>query len=465
MEEKKINGLVAVRLFLVGALLLGTFGAESAELIVNGDFESGDTGFTSDYSFRADIDMQGTYSVVDDTLDCHSSAASYGDHTTGAGLMMAANGAASADDVVWSETVNVSQHYNCDFSMWVSSWFYRESEPVAELEVHINGVQLGDAFPAPSVTGEWERFSASWDAGTSTTAEIAIYDNKTNLVANDFALDDISFVHVPDPATIGLSGLVNDTIITGGTGSLGTTVSNTGPTGAVNLDYLLGAAVTAGSASLGAVKPGSGSLAPGAGQASTVAAGSTNVGDNVITFTATDPNATNSPQAIDATLTVLAHVDATFANPAGPGTAAITGGGNTLTIDFGIVQLNGGGGHVDSFFDIFAEITAPGFAAGLDLDLLSGTGDTAALFRLSGPASFSNLVAGGSESYAFSLDTSATGIFAATYTFSLSDEDVPGAGTEVLTLHLSGEVIPEPASAALVAAGITGLFLRRRCRG
>ena len=80
-----MNSLVAVRLFLIGALLLGAFGAESAELIVNGDFESGNTGFTSDYGFRADIDMQGTYSVVDDPLDCHSSAASDGDHTTGGG--------------------------------------------------------------------------------------------------------------------------------------------------------------------------------------------------------------------------------------------------------------------------------------------------------------------------------------------------------------------------------------------
>jgi len=377
--------------------------------------------------------------------------------------MLAVNGSTDPGKIIWSQTVNVSQQYNYDFSMWVSSW--SDYAPAANLIVGINGVQIGSDCPTPDPethAGEWEQFTATWNSGVSTTAELTIVDENTTSLGNDPALDDISFVHDPDPAAIGLSDPVNDTIITGGTGSLGATVANTGPPGAVDLDYLLGAAVTAGGASLGAVAPGSGSLAPGAGQANTAAAGSTNVGDNVITFTATDPNATNSPQAIDATLTVLAHADATFANPTGVGTATITGGGNTLTIDFGEVGQHSGGGQIDSFFDVFAEITIPGFTADLDLDVLSGTGDTGTLFRLSGPASFSGLAAGGSESYTFSLDTSTTGIFAATYTLDLSDEDLPGAGTEMLTLNLTGKVIPEPAGLTLM--GTTFLILRRKRR-
>ena len=130
---------------------------------------------------------------------------------------------------------------------------------------------------------------------------------------------------------------------------------------------------------------------------------------------------------------------------------------------FGEVDQHSGGGHIDSFFDVFAEIVIPGFTAGLDLDLLSGAGDTGTLFCLSGPASFSNLAAGTGETYTFSLDTSTTGVFAATYTFNLSDEDLPGAGGgEILTLHLSGTVIPEPAGLGLIGIGLLALRKRRK---
>jgi len=435
-------------------------------LVANGDFEAGNSDFGSDYTYsHGDVFDQTKYDVVADPQDAHPLAASYKDHTSGAGLMMVANGSDDATDVVWSQTVNVSAHYNYDFSMWVSSWYCTQNAPEAELIVHINGAQVGNPFSAPDVTGQWEQFSADWDAGTSTTAAITIYDNETELMANDFALDDISFVHDPDPATIGLSAAVNDTIITGGTGSLGATVSNTGPPGAVNLDYTLGGAVTAGAATLGAVTPAGGSLAPAASEAHTVTAGSANVGNNTVTFTATDPAATNSPQTIDATLTVLDHANASFANSTGAGTAAVTDGGNALSVDFGRVTPGAGGGYVESFFDVFAEIDTPGFTADLDLDLLSGAGDTGALFRQSGPLTFNGLAPGSAKAYAFALDTTALGVFGATYTFQLSDEDLPGEGTETLTLHLSGEVSPviaEPASAVAMLLALCGLGTRRR---
>jgi len=447
-----------------GCLAVAITAAARADLVVNGDFEAGNSDFTSDYTHSpGNVFDQATYDVVHDPHDAHAMAASYGDHTSGAGLMMAANGSDDANQVVWSQTVSVSPHYNYDFSMWVSSWYCRPAAPEAELAVYINGVQLGDAFSAPAVTAQWEQFSADWNAGTSTTAAIAIYDNETELLANDFALDDISLVHDPDPATIGLSAAVDDTVITGGTGSLGATVSNTGPPGAVNLDYTLGAAVTSGAATLGAVTPGTGALGPAASAANTASAGSNNVGDNTVTFTATDPAATNSPQTIDAILTVLDHANASFAHPTGVGAAAVTGGGNSLSIDFGTVTLGAGGGYVESFFDVVAQVETPGFTADLDLDLISATGDTGTLFRQSGPATFSGLTPGSAEPYVFGFDTTALGVFGATYTFQLSDEDLPGAGTETLTLYLSGEVspaIPEPAALGLI--GLASLARRRK---
>ena len=65
-------------------------------------------------------------------------------------------------------------------------------------------------------------------------------------------------------ATIALAYTVNATIITGGTtATLGATVSNIASSGANSLNYTLAVTVQSGSATLGSVTPGSGSIAPG----------------------------------------------------------------------------------------------------------------------------------------------------------------------------------------------------------
>ena len=63
-------------------------------------------------------------------------------------------------------------------------------------------------------------------------------------------------------ATISLINAGNATIITGGSANLGTTVTNSAPAGDNNLNYTLSAAVSSGSAALGAITSGTGSLAP-----------------------------------------------------------------------------------------------------------------------------------------------------------------------------------------------------------
>ncbi len=110
------------------------------------------------------------------------------------------------------------------------------------------------------------------------------------------------------PASINLASAVNATIITGGTGMLGATLSNSASAGAANLNYALSASVAGGSAAHGERNP---QLRDARSQRgarhATVAATSTLLGSSTITFTASDPNASNSPQTVNATLTVLDH--------------------------------------------------------------------------------------------------------------------------------------------------------------
>src|SRR5262249_4207848 len=67
-----------------------------SNLIANGDFEGGNTGFTSQYTYSpGDIGPAGSYDVVDNPAHSRphdTNPVSYADHTTGRGLMLAANG-------------------------------------------------------------------------------------------------------------------------------------------------------------------------------------------------------------------------------------------------------------------------------------------------------------------------------------------------------------------------------------
>jgi hypothetical protein len=170
----------------------------SPNLIFNGDFELGNTGFYTDYTFSPDDGWdEGVYAIVYDPADWHPLAASYGDHTTGSGLMMAVNGHPEPNKIVWQQTVSVSANTAYIFSGWVSSW---DPGSPAQLQISINSIPLG-VVTAPSTTGVWQQFSFTWFSGTSTTAVLSIVNLNTERGGNDFALDDLSFV-VPEPVSL-----------------------------------------------------------------------------------------------------------------------------------------------------------------------------------------------------------------------------------------------------------------------
>ena len=111
---------------------------------------------------------------------------------------------------------------------------------------------------------------------------------------------------------------------------------------------------------------------------------------------------------------------------------------DTLTIDFGTVFSGSGTASCD--FSLWNLETVSNFTAGLDLDsvsLLAGNGD--ALSTNLAPSS--SLGGGKSVSFQAFLDTSEAGSFSATYRLNLSDEAIPGAETQFLTLQLTGNVI------------------------
>ena len=189
----------------VAAALISS-GAQAAG-VVNGDFSAGNTGFTSAYGYLAPAGQhtlypESMYTVDTNPNNVHDLWASYGDHTTGAGLMMIINGATKDGEQVWGETgISVAQNTTYYFSTWVAS-----SYPVspAILDFSINGASVG-GLTASTTTGLWQQFYTTWNSGSNTSVDLGLVNHNTAFSGNDFTLDDIAFgvtrPGVPEPAT------------------------------------------------------------------------------------------------------------------------------------------------------------------------------------------------------------------------------------------------------------------------
>ena len=167
----------------------------TGNLILNGSFELGVVGFSSDYvNNQTSIYAEGTYAVVNNANTVHPNFFCNQDHTTGAGKMMCVNGAGVPNIRVWYHTLsNVQPETKYEFSTWITSLF--ETNP-ALLQFSINGQLMGQPFQAYSSTCDWYQFFHIWDSGPNTQATISIVNQNTILSGNDFALDDISFATV-----------------------------------------------------------------------------------------------------------------------------------------------------------------------------------------------------------------------------------------------------------------------------
>ncbi len=214
----------------------------SNELIVNGNFQQGNTGFSSEYQYTTFNNTEGQYFIGTNPSVWNPGMTGCSDHTTGSTNMMCANGAPIADKKVWCETVNVTPNTDYAFSTWLATL---TPGNLALLQFSINDVVLQQPFQAPAVPCNWQNFYTIWNSGINTTANICVVNKNTLAGANDFALDDISFrsvalkdsvyvVVVPTPTPV-ISGTLNFcqgsfTTLTVGGGQFDSVRWNTGAT-------------------------------------------------------------------------------------------------------------------------------------------------------------------------------------------------------------------------------------------
>jgi gliding motility-associated-like protein len=200
-------------------------------IIVNPDFSSGNTGFTSGQFYTT------TYSPCNyyvGPIWFSSYFPTLTDHTpTTDNYFMHIDGCTSVTSI-WSETVAVTPNTNYTFSYWAS----RADQVQPIFEIHFTGNATGNVV-MNTITGipytgtwMWDQYGIpSWNSGANTSVTLEVVNLETNGYGNDFGLDDFLFQQIcTDSATVNVTiapspALGPDTLICGN----GNITLNAGP--------------------------------------------------------------------------------------------------------------------------------------------------------------------------------------------------------------------------------------------
>lgn len=160
-------------------------------LVTNGDFEGGNTGFTTEYiNSPMNLFPARTYGILTNPRSAHASFAVMGDHTSGTGNMMVVNGATASSPVVWAQEVNVQSNRVYFFSTWAANVL---GGTPSRFVFRINGVTLEPQVILPSQAAVWQNYTTTWGSESSTSALLEIIFVSTEFNGNDSALDDVLF--------------------------------------------------------------------------------------------------------------------------------------------------------------------------------------------------------------------------------------------------------------------------------
>ncbi len=164
------------------------------QLIQNGNFSSGNSGFTSELSlgsgFFCPLCPEGTYAVGANAIIYHSDFIG-SDHTNPPfGNFFIANGQGEAGIEVWCQVVNVVLNTDYQFTFWAQDVTNNNDvHPLALLQVSFNGILNPDILIADD---GWSEQTFTWNSGDLTSVEICIENQQNQTGGNDFGMDDIS---------------------------------------------------------------------------------------------------------------------------------------------------------------------------------------------------------------------------------------------------------------------------------
>jgi|GEM_PF-5373029 len=168
-----------------------------SNLITNGDFSLGNTGFTSDHVYSS------TYAPCNyyiGTTFFNYYDPTYKDHTsTNDNLYMSIDGC-STPAIIWEQQITVIPNTDYKFGFWATR--AAVAQPVLETSFtgNVTGLQVMSTqtgLPSYNNYWHWDAFdSPVWNSGSNTQVTIKVRNLETATGGVDFGLDDFSFRRV-----------------------------------------------------------------------------------------------------------------------------------------------------------------------------------------------------------------------------------------------------------------------------
>jgi outer membrane protein OmpA-like peptidoglycan-associated protein len=173
------------------ALTLQALFAQKVNLVKNGTFEMGNTGFKTDYNLLGGH-KNGAYSVTDNvTTDLYSKNWKNPLPSTGQFLFIDAFTNPRTDKRCWYQSISVQPNTTYIFSCSVASVIALDPP---KLKFNVNGKSVSNIFNI-SGSNYWQTISTTYTTKRyQHMIEISIVDvNKESRYGNDFAIDNIAF--------------------------------------------------------------------------------------------------------------------------------------------------------------------------------------------------------------------------------------------------------------------------------
>jgi len=181
----------------VAAIALGLVSfasASSANLLVNGDFELGAVGFSTDYALDIELLDNGVYAVASAVPDGWANG--FEDHgLLGPRLMALFDASTDANDRAWVQSVMLEAGRVYRFDGWVPALtesIRPETAPI--LELRVGGVVIG-TFPAALLDDAWQKFTFEWTASKTAAQTIDLRELRAVLSGDDKVPHDRRFIY------------------------------------------------------------------------------------------------------------------------------------------------------------------------------------------------------------------------------------------------------------------------------
>ena len=161
-----------------------------SNLVYNGDFELGNTGFLTQYNYWTSGGFVfGNYMI---TTNANTVSGGFTPCNNG-GKYMVLDGIGTPNTYFFQSTVNVEPNTLYEFSVQSVFLAFTElsSSYYPRLKYYINNQQLGGVDVISNYNCNWHTFKYKWYSGTNTTATLRVVDENTDGGGNDFAVDNI----------------------------------------------------------------------------------------------------------------------------------------------------------------------------------------------------------------------------------------------------------------------------------